>query len=207
MSTVAILKEHVTALDEEIGRKFPQVEKVEPLVLKALAFLDSGKTSANMLESTGMLEQLVHAAHICQNHRQVEHDTWDDLSARLEYFLDSVQETFEIFHPNWEVGEVYIDWTALNDPCYGSDEDGESDFGDSIQDVHHEVAFAYDQNKKHEYRRQAVDEYDFFVSWLNETNHCKIYHKCHEHLLCLREDDKYAHVPIHFPGALDTDRS
>ena len=57
------------------------------------------------------------------------------------------------------------------------------------------------------YMSAAADEYELFVLWLGEMNHRKIYHEFHEHSLHLREDDKYAHVPIHFPGALDTDCS
>ena len=121
--------------------------------------------------------------------------------------MDSVQETFEIFHPNWEVGEVYIDWSALIDPCNGSDECGDSDFRDSIQDMHHEFECAYDRNKEHDHRRRATEEYELFVSWLKETNRLEIYKEYYEHLLRLREDDKYAHVPISFLAALGSDHS
>ena len=55
MSTVKILTPHVKALDGELGRHFPRVEKVEPLVVKALAVVRSGKPSEQNLESTGML--------------------------------------------------------------------------------------------------------------------------------------------------------
>ena len=201
MSTVVILKEHVTALEKEIGRKFPRVEKVEPLVLKALAFVYSEKYSANMLESTGMLEQLVHAAHICKNHRQVEHDTWDDLSIRLKSFLDSVQETFEKFHPNWEAGEIYTDWSVLIDPCNGSDSEI-SGYGDSLQDVHQGFELTYDRNVELEHNRIATEEYELFVSWLKETKRLSIYKEYHAYLLRLREDDEYAHVPIRIPDTL-----
>ena len=82
--TTVILEEHATALAREIVRKFPREEMVEPLVFNALAFLGSKKCSPRMLERSGLLEKLVHAAHICKNRRQVEHDTWDDLSIRLK---------------------------------------------------------------------------------------------------------------------------
>ena len=73
--------------------------------------------------------------------------------------------------------------------------------------MHHEVEFAYERNSVHEYRRRVIDEYESFVSWLGKMSRREIYHEFYEHLLHLRENDKYAHVPIHFPGALDTDRS
>jgi hypothetical protein len=205
MTTVALM-EHAMALEGEIVRTFPRVEMVLPLVLEALAFVHSHRYSPHMLENSGLLEQLVHAAHICKNRRLMEHDEWDDLSNRLKSFLDSVQEKFEKFHPNWEDGEVYKDWSALIDPCNGSDSEI-SDYGDSLQDVHQGFEWTYDRNVELEHNRIATEEYELFVSWLKETNRLEIYKEYQEHLLRLREDDKYAHVPIRILDALGSDHS
>ena len=50
-----LLKRHVTALDAELGRNFPQVEKVEPLVVEALAIVESRTPSTSVLEITGLM--------------------------------------------------------------------------------------------------------------------------------------------------------
>jgi hypothetical protein len=86
-------------------------------------------------------------------------------------------------------------------------EDDEFDCGDSIQEMAHEVAFAYDQNSEHEYRHRVVDEYELFVSWLGETNRRNVYQEFHEHILRLQDEDQYAHTPVHFPRVLGTERS
>ena len=95
-----------------------------------------------------MLEQLVYAANICRNRRRVDQGKWDDILEQLKDFLDSIQKKFKKFHPDRDDGDVYIEWTALNEPFYSSDEDDESDCGDSIQEMAHEVALAYDQNSE-----------------------------------------------------------
>ena len=207
MSTIRILKTHVNAIEKELDRRFPRVEKVGPLVVKALDIVKSGKPSELELESTGMLEQLVHAANICRNRRRVDQEQWDDISEQLKDFLDGIQKKFEKFHPDWDDGDVYIEWTALKEPFYCSDVDDESDCGDSTQDMDHEVAFAYDRNSEHEYRRRVVDEYELLVTWLGETNRGNVYQEFREHMLRLREEDQYAHTPVHLPGVLRTERS
>ena len=166
MSTIRILKRHVKALEEELGRHFPRVERVGPLVVKALDSVRSGRPSEQKLEDTGMLEQLVYAANICRHTRRVDQGKWDDILDQLKEYLDSIQKRFEIFHPRWDDGDVYIEWTALNQPLYDSDVGDESDCADSTQEMAREVAFAYDRNSELEHRRRAVEEYDFFVSWL-----------------------------------------
>ena len=153
------------------------------------------------------MQQLVHAAYVCRSCRRVDQDKWDDISAWLNDFLDSVQEKFESYHPDWDDGDLYIDWNGLNEPFYGSNMDGGSDSDDSTQEMHHEVEFDYDRNSVHEYRRRVVDEYELFVSWLGNTNQRKVHKEFHDHLLRLREEDKYAHTPVHFPGVLGTKRS
>ena len=95
----------------------------------------------------------------------------------------------------------------MNEPLYGSDMDGGSDCRDSIQEMHHKVEFDFDRNSVHGYRQHIIDEYELSVSWLGKTSQREVYKEFHDHLLHLREEDRYAHKPIHFPGALDTEHS
>ena len=60
---------------------------------------------------------------------------------------------------------------------------------------------------QHEHRHRAVEEYELFVSWLCQTNRRNVYQEFHEHILRLRDEDQYAHMPVHFPGVLGTKRS
>ena len=76
MSTIRILKRHVKTLEEELGRHFPRVGKVGPLVVKALDIVRSGRPSEQKLKDTGMLEQLVYAANICRHNRRVDQGKW-----------------------------------------------------------------------------------------------------------------------------------
>ena len=207
MSTIRILEKHAKAPEEELRRRFPRVEWVGPLVVKALDSVRSGRPSEQKLEETGMLEQLVYAANICRHSRRVDQGKWDDILDQLKDFLESIQKRFEIFHPDWDDGDVYIEWTALNQPLYDSDVDDESDCGDSTQEMVREVAFGYDRNSEHEHRRRAVEEYELFVSWLCQTNRRNVYQEFHEHILRLRDEDQYAHMQVHFPGVLDTECS
>ena len=50
MLKVNVLKRHVKALDTELGRRFPRVEKVGPLVVKAISVVEQ-KTMLSMLIS------------------------------------------------------------------------------------------------------------------------------------------------------------
>ena len=84
------------------------------LVVKALAVVESKTPSASVLESTGLVQQLVHAAYVCRRCRRGDQDDWDDISERLSDFLKSVREKFESYHADWNEGDLYIDWDGLN---------------------------------------------------------------------------------------------
>ena len=84
---------------------------------------------------------------------------------------------------------------------------GGSDGGNSTQKIYHEVVFACDWNSVLECHRRFVDKYEWFVLWLGETNRRAIYQELHDHLMHLQEEDEHAHTPIHFPAALDAERS
>ena len=206
MSTIRILKTYAKALEVELNRRFPRVERVAPLVKNALDCVTKGKPSEKKLEDSGMLEQFVYAANICRRRRQLDQEKWDDIMVSVKDFLNSIHKGFEKFHPNWNDGDVYIEWTALNKSLYDSDVEDESDCGDSKQEISREFELEYDQTSEREHCHRAVEEYELFVEWLCQTNRRNVYKEFHDHILQLREDDAYAHTPVHFPGVLDTKR-
>jgi len=207
MSTIRILETHAKALEQELKRRFPRVERVAPLVINALDSVRKGKPSEQKLEDSGMLEQFVYAANICRSSRRLDQEKWDDIIDQVKDFLNSIQKRFEIFHPNWNDGDVYIEWTTLSKSLYDSDVDDESDCGDSNQEISREVELEYDRTSEREHCHRAVEEYELFVSWLCQTNRRNVYQEFHDHILHLRDEDEYAHTPVHFPGVLGTKRS
>ena len=90
MSMNQVLAGHAELLSAELGRQYPQVEIVEPLVVNAIAAVKQRSPSVKVLDDTGLIQKFVGTAYVCRRDHWVDQDDWDGIRDRLYHFLTSV---------------------------------------------------------------------------------------------------------------------